>query len=482
MGMTGDEFHQLLQQVQTQKTESQTLEIKAAHAGFPKIRETLSSFSNQDDGGILLFGVDEANDFALVGVYDAADLQKRVMEECEQMEPRVRALLTVYEEHGKIFVAAEIPPLDLTERPCFYAGTGRIKGSYVRVGDADKHMTEYEVYSYEAYRKHYQDDIRQVPQSEITSLDNVALQNYLEKQKRAKPNLATLPDETIRELLGLTRDGSPTLAAQLLFGLYPQAFFPQLCLMATLVRGKEIGKNGAEEARFLDNQRIEGTLQQMLSQAITFVQRNTRSETYIDPATGERKDRTEYPVTAVREILLNALIHRDYSRYGESTPVQLIIYTDRLEVHNPGGLFGRIHLDELGKVQGATRNPVLASTMEALGLTNRYSGIPAIRNAMQEYGLPMPEFHSGTSFQVILRNAEIAISGTMDDKLLRFCRTPRTRHEIAAFLGIKSTTYAIRTHVMPLVTQGLLELGLPQRPQSPRQTYTTVAQKPGTTS
>lgn len=478
--MTEEEFSLLIKNVQTIKTETQTLEIKAAHKGNPNIRETLSSFSNQDSGGIILFGIDEQNDFSLVGVYDAACLQKYIQEQCEQMTPPVRALVTAHEVQGKILVTAEIPPLKIFNRPCFYSGAGRVKGSYIRVGDADKHMTEYEVYSFEAYLKRYREDERPVEQSSRTILDKNALKAFIEIMKKKKPNLASLEDATVCELLGLTVQGTPTLAALLLFGLYPQASFPQLCVTATVIPGKEIGDNREDEARFLDNKRIEGTLTQMLDQALAFVQRNMRTDTFIDPATGKRRDKTEYPVTAVREILLNALIHRDYSRYTETTPICLNMFEDRLEVHNPGGLYGRTRVDELGTVRAGTRNPVLVVAMENLGLAeNRFSGIPMIRKSMQEYGLPMPEFESGSSFHAILRNVRAAFQNvdSATRELLVFCRTPRSRQEIAAFLGIKSTGYAIRTYVAPLVAQGLLQMSLPDKPQSPSQKYMTVPEK-----
>ena len=75
--------------------------------------------------------------------------------------------LTVAEKEGKFFVSAEIPGADLAERPVFYKGKGRLKGSYTRVGDSDEPMTEYEVYSYEAYRKKYQDDVRRRIESDV---------------------------------------------------------------------------------------------------------------------------------------------------------------------------------------------------------------------------------------------------------------------------------------------------------------------------
>ena len=69
------------------------------------------------------------------------------------MEPSVRVLFTVCEIDGKIIVSAEIPGVDIAERPVYYKGVGRIKGSYIRVGESDEPMSEYEVYSYDAFRK-----------------------------------------------------------------------------------------------------------------------------------------------------------------------------------------------------------------------------------------------------------------------------------------------------------------------------------------
>ena len=110
--------------------------------------DTLSGFSNQDSGGILIFGLDERAAFRAVGVYDLHDLQKKVTEQCNQMEPPVRAVFTFAEYEGVNICSAEIPAIDLAERPCYYKGAGKVKGAYIRVGDADLPMTDYEIYSY----------------------------------------------------------------------------------------------------------------------------------------------------------------------------------------------------------------------------------------------------------------------------------------------------------------------------------------------
>ena len=168
--MQEESLKRLVADIQARKTETQTIELKAATKGCPtRLYDTLSSFSNQDDGGIIVFGIDERDDYAVTGVYDSQDLQKRVTEQCKQMEPPVRALFTITELQGKVVVAAEIPGADLAVRPVFYKGVGRIKGSYIRVGESDELMSEYEIYSYEAFRKRIKDDLRPVDHARMTN-------------------------------------------------------------------------------------------------------------------------------------------------------------------------------------------------------------------------------------------------------------------------------------------------------------------------
>ena len=484
--MTIEEFEIILNRIQQQKTETQTLEVKSAADGCPKkLFDTLSSFSYQDDGGVIVFGVDENQNFREVGVYDPQDLQKQVNNQCLQMEPVVRPLFTVTEKDGKSFVAAEIPAVDLTERPCYYKGVGRIKGSYIRSGDSDEHMTEYEIYSYEAFRKKYQDDIRVVERATMQTVDEKKLYDYIGKLKEGKPNLASLSDETVSELMSVTRNGSLTLSTVMLFSPYPQAFFPGFGIIASVVPGTEMGDTGEQGERFTDNQRIEGNIPQMLEEALQFVRRNMHHRTIIDPYTGKRADRTDYPLTAVREAVLNALVHRDYSMHTEAMPIQLLLFEDRMEIRNPGGIYGRIQVDQLGKVQPDTRNPVLAMALEVLDITeNRYSGIPTIRREMEHCGLPQPEFTDARgSFAVCFRkrdendgkrdNRRKSDEEDLQSSLLLYCRTPRTKKEIGAFLGLSSTTYAIQRYVMPLVEQGKIKMSMPDKPKSPKQLFYT---------
>ncbi len=477
--MTTEELMEKLELIQKMKCETSTLEIKSAEQGCPqRLYDTLSSFSNQDDGGIIIFGVDEKHGYKEVGVYDSQDIQKKINEQCLQMEPVVRPLLTVLEKNNKFFVSAEIPSADITDRPVFYQGKGRMKGSYTRVGDSDEPMTEYEVYSYEAYRKKYQDDIRTIDRVSFTALDQKLLEQYIELLKKGKPRLAAIPDEEIYELMSIKRDDRITLSAVMNFCPYPQAYFPQLCIIATVVPGTEVGTIGDQGERFTDNQRIEGNISDMLDGAMQFVNRNMRTKTIINPHTGKREDRPDYPITAVREAVLNALVHRDYSIHTEGMPIQLIMYEDRMEIRNPGGIYGRIKIDQLGKVQPDTRNPVIASELEVLKVTeNRYSGIPTIRRMMQEYDLQQPEFldERGSFIVKLYKSVIEQKADEMEEvdnrELILFCKTPRTRKEICDYLGLNSVTYAIQTRVMPLVEKGIIKMSIPEKPKSPKQLF-----------
>ncbi|WP_308575953.1 ATP-binding protein [uncultured Fusobacterium sp.] len=475
--MLSEELLVLIKKIQEIKAESQTVEVKSAHNGCPKrLYDTLSSFSNQDGGGIIVFGLDEKQGFEAVGVYDLQDLQKSVTEQCNQMEPAVRGVFTFAEYEDKNICALEVPSVELVERPCYYKGAGKVKGSYIRVGDADLPMTDYEIYSYESYKKHVHDDEREVERIDLSYMDREILDKYIVEKKQAKPKFSKLNEEQIYEMLNIKRDERFTLAAVMNFALYPQGVFPQLGITAVVVPGYSIGELGNSGERFVDNKRIEGTISEMLEEAMVFCKRNMKIKTIIDSETGKRNDRTEYPINAVREVILNALIHRDYSVHTEGTPIQINFFTDRLEIHSPGGLYGRMTVEQLGKARPDLRNPTLATMAESLNQAeNRYSGIPTIRMEMKEYGLPEPEFKNGRNeFVVILYNKEIEqkkIYLTLEDKIVEFCKEPKSRKEIAEFLEIKTTTYAYSKYILPLLEEGRLGMTIPDIPASRNQKY-----------
>lgn len=489
--MLTSELEDLVREIISQKCERQNIELKKAALGTPeKLYDTLSSFSNQTGGGIILFGIDEKSGYTITGVYDAQDLQAKVTAQALQMEPVVRPVFTVAVIDGQTVVSAEISECNIFDKPCFYRGAGRIRGSFVRVGESDMPMTEYEVYSYEVFKRKIQDELRTVERTDMSSFDRDALQEYFIMLRKAKPNLARQTDDKILQLQGLTDQGRPTVAGIMLLSEYPQAFFPQLSVTAVVVDGIEYGTPGENKERFIDNQRIEGTIPQMLEGTLAFIRRNIRNATVIDED-GRRADRAEYPMAAVREIILNALIHRDYSIYTDGSPIRVILYKDRLEVENPGGLYGRITIDELGQTAADTRNPFIAGALEVLRITeNRFSGIPTIIHEMKRAGLPPAVFESRRGvFKVTLYNRDhhspVFHAGRNNSadlpeqarRLLAYCSIPRSRTEIADYMGIQTPSYVVKRYLRPLLATNQLRLTIPDAPKSKNQRYVSGEEK-----
>lgn len=187
---------------------------------------------------------------------------------------------------------------------------------------------------------------------------------------------------------------TPTVVGLLAFGTVPQVARPEWGVSVARIRG--ISLADAVVAR-LD---AEGNLTELVRQALEFVRSNTRAApNLLTPA----EISPEYPEEAVREALVNALVHRDYRLSGR---VSLRIFNDRLEVWSPGGLALPISLDELAQHGGASfpRNPLLAATARHLGLLEQIGrGIPTIRRTIASATALPVQFHtSQTEVRVVL--------------------------------------------------------------------------------
>ena len=156
------------------------------------------------------------------------------------------------------------------------------------------------------------------------------------------------------------------------------------------------------------------------------------------------------------------------------------MYRDRMEIKSPGGLYGKISIDSLGKVKPDTRNVTLANILELLHVTeNRYSGIPTIRHEFQNAGLPAPVFEvRHGDFIVTFKNniwraENKGNADSMTSSVLEFCQTPRTRAELERFTGF-TRYYMMKEIIMPLIENGQLSMTIPEKPKSKNQKYYTV--------
>jgi ATP-dependent DNA helicase RecG len=266
-------------------------------------------------------------------------------------------------------------------------------------------MSDYEIYSFISSRAQPKYDAEPILEAALDDLDRGKLEEYLAQQRKARPNAPywSLPFEQILSQLRIVTevDGilRPTLVGLLMFGVYPQRFEQQMVVVFLQYYDTTTTEEAPSGERFLDNRKFEGTIKNIIDDATAYVMASMRKGSLIRGIT--RQDIPEYPEVALREAIVNAVAHRDYSNFARGSHIQVRMFADRMEVENPGGLYGGVTIDKLQEGQ-STRNRLLVQLMEDVHLVeNRGSGIDAMLDAMRKRGLPAPVFEDKrTSFLV----------------------------------------------------------------------------------
>ena len=189
----------------------------------------------------------------------------------------------------------------------------------------------------------------------------------------------------IISIVGLRLQGQVLNAAVVLFGTSFLPYYPQCQLRMARFRGT--GKT-----EFLDNRQIHGHAFQILDEAMLFMQRHLPVAGRIEPGLFERVDEPLFPTTALREALVNAICHRDYSHPGGA--ISLAIYDDRLEIWSDGTLPFGLHVEDLKRDHPSRpRNPLIADAFFRRGLVERWGrGTQTIVELCVQAGHPEPEF------------------------------------------------------------------------------------------
>jgi ATP-dependent DNA helicase RecG len=424
--VTTEELEEVLQTLRDVGGDLTHIEAKRAEYALPKrLWETLSAFANTPGGGILLLGLDEEADFQVAGVRDPAKLQSDLASLCDLMQPPLRPLIQVHAVEGRQLVVAEIPEVGHTQKPCHYRGAGLMTGSFIRVADGDRQLTQYEIQVFLDGRGQPTYDLEPVPGISPADLDSTLLDAFVTRL-RSRPD-APYRDWDRQRILQVFRvliehEGAlvPSLAGYLCFGVYPQEVFPSLHLSVVRYPTSRAGETSPRGERLLDNVKAEGPLVALLRQGMNAILRNLQRRAVVQGLF--RRDVWEYPVEALREALVNALAHRDYSPLARGTPVQVRIYPDRMEIENAGGLFGAVTVERLGEPGLlATRNAHLMRLLEDLPdedgrsvCENRGTGIAAMLEALRAAGMEPPKFDDRrTTFRLAFSNASLLDDPTL---------------------------------------------------------------------
>ncbi len=418
--METEDLASLLDTLRKLDTDTSTIEAKKAKGGLPtRLWETLSAFSNAQGGAVLL-GVDEKNGFAVCGVNDPGTMESKIASMCsDEMVPALRPLIQTHTIEGRSVVTVEVPPLGARQKPCYYRGLGCYGGSFIRVGDNDRKLTEYEVNLLVASRGQPADDEQPVMEASADDLDEDAVNRFVSGQRRQHPRAfgAKSTDEVLTAMRVLVEHEHrlvPTRAGLLALGMYPQQFIPQLNVTFVVYPTVEAGVAGPDGERFLDNATLDGPVSEMVTLALLRLRRNMRKRSVVAGLT--RHDVWEYPETALREAVVNALVHRDLSTGALGSPTQIEMYPDRLVIRNPGGLYGPVNVADLPTSNiSSTRNRTLLKLLENVEVPDggtlceaRGSGISAMIAALRSAGMSIPIFADNVgSFQVTFPNASL---------------------------------------------------------------------------
>lgn len=414
--MNVGELEELLLSLRRTNNESGEVEVKTARTDLPKsVKETLSSFANTR-GGVILLGVDERDGFAPTGVEDASKIAADLASMCaDQLEPPLRPVIEVVEINGANIVVAEVAEIESRRKPCYVKTAGINRGSYIRVNDADQPLTSYEIHLMQTSSGQPRDDMELTPYASIEDLDANAVERYARRLRIVRP--VVFADSSDVEILLRTnvarnQDNQliPTVAGILALGQYPQQFYPQL--MLSFVSYPTVDGAESDGVRFLDNVAIEGSIPMMVREAMTVLRRNMSRRAVVSGA--GRQDMWDYPETALREAVVNALVHRDLSPASHGAQVQIEMYPDRLVIRNPGGLYGPVQVETLGRDNlSSARNATLLRILEDVSMPedertvceNRGSGIRAMIASLREYGMAVPKFKDSiSSFTVTFPN------------------------------------------------------------------------------
>jgi len=375
--------------------ESETLEFKRSTGQLSRAIETLTAFANSN-GGTIIFGVDEKG--IVVGQHIADSTIREITNKIvQEIAPRIYPSVTADEVNGKRVLIVSIP--EGTSKP--YVTHDH---PFKRVGTTNQAMArdEFERLLLERNRHRLLWDMEVNEHASISDLDEDLIRRFVRTAQEAR-NLGVsehLPLGEILSGLDMLKEGSLTNGAFALFGKRPQNHLIQLHVKAALF-------NGTTKDEFLDNQRFEGNLFELYDRIQRFISSHLRIAGKVPNDFGLRSDTTEYPLDALREATVNAIVHRDY--YDPSGYTEIAIYDDRIEVWNNGVLPAGITISDLLKPhRSILRNPLIARAFFLYGAVESWGrGTLKILELCQRAGLPEPVYAENSGgVEVTLRKSE----------------------------------------------------------------------------
>jgi len=429
----------------------------------------LCAFANVA-GGVILIGVDDEG--TVHGIKRHNRLKSRVQSIARSADPPISIEL---ESMGDVLV---IRVLAQQSKPYSFGGK-----FFVRHGASSQQMTRDEVR--ELFFTEGVIRFDESPCHRFSLEEDLNEEVWATFSRRAKIPNHMEPQTALRNLELLASDGRMTNAGAWLLAMRIRKFHMSAHLSCALFEG-------TTKREILDRRDFQSDVYTMINDAITWV-RSKINVRYIITGSVSREERPELPLDAIREAVVNAVVHRDYRSTANT---QVCLYHDRLEIVSPGGLPAGMTEAELG-AKSVPRNPLLFRILHRMDAVEHIgSGIRRIRDLCREWGVAAPAIDvSDHWLMVVFRRSPMGgedsgvTSGRAGQhqvgtksapsrhqvKILRRSLIAQSIIELMAVAGRKDRTKFRNRVLRPLLDAGWIEMTIPDRPTSRNQKYWTTA-------
>ena len=477
--MTQEELKILLQ-----SDESYRIERTASTSNMDKFQEAICAFSNDLAGsgkkGYLLIGVNDDGSISGLKVDDA--LQKKIASIRSDGNILPLPVMTVEKVEmpdGDVLVV-EVTPSAST--PIRYRGR-----TFVRIGPRRDiaSLEEERILSERCTAMLATFDVLPCREASINDIDTDAVRDYLTKAidyETLKIDSRSLKEQMASLRLFNMRYDCPTMAAIILFGTRVKYFMPGAYIQYVHFAGTDNGSDIINEKSF------EGPLVKLLPRLDSFIEDGIVTNRPVPISVLRERTATNYPFEALRELIMNACMHRDYQ---SNTPIRLYQYSDRIEIMNTGGLYGDARPENFPHVN-AYRNPVVAEALKVLKYVNMFNrGISRVQTLLKKNDSLPARFlvDKITVFEAIITDANVANCSPSIEELIHELSEELSEIVKSLIINIKdaeksrlelqlsencpeiSKQQFLLGYIQPAIALGLVELTYPDKPNHPKQKY-----------
>jgi ATP-dependent DNA helicase RecG len=435
--------------------EGQRIEFKSVIRNIAELGKVACGFLNTA-GGYIICGVDDRGIVSWIdtSLEAIAKLERQLH---EAISPKALILVQVQVLEQKPVIVIEVP----AGKDVPYAYRDVI---YIRIGEMTKkadaetirdivmrHQIEPERWE---RRFSFADIEKDVDFGEVQATVSDAL-----KVRRAFFRDMMKPSMVLEDL-AVALYGRLTNAGDVLFSANPSIRLPQIRVRATRYNSDKAGDT------FSDMKSFEGPLHKVFEEAYSFIVRNTPTVSRFIKGNPKRQDSPLYPEEVIREALINALAHRDYS--DSSGGVANHVFPHRLEIWNSGPLPEGITAESLTKGHiSVPRNPDIAHVLYLRGYMEKAGrGSVLMIRQCSENGLPAPVWHSDRALGVTVtfRAPEVK-------RLLQCLKGEMTRQTLQDTMGLKDAEHFRKSYLLPALELGVVEMTIPDKPKSSKQQY-----------